>query len=90
MRTAHGQSPILGGHFERRLQLLRETMRDNAVDPDEMSKNMNASAFSCGVRPIAGQHHVGNPVDTGSPETCMSENTTFCRIAYRSRLRGVS
>lgn len=34
MRTAHAQSPIFGGHFERRLQILRETMRDNGVDPD--------------------------------------------------------
>jgi hemoglobin len=31
MRTAHAGSPILGGHFERRLQLLRETLRDHAV-----------------------------------------------------------
>ena len=34
MRTAHAASPILGGHFERRLQILRETLRDNAVDPE--------------------------------------------------------
>ena len=34
MRTAHAQSPIFGGHFERRLQILRETMRDHGVDPD--------------------------------------------------------
>ena len=34
MRVAHAQSPIFGGHFERRLQILRETMRDHAVDPD--------------------------------------------------------
>ena len=34
MRTAHAQSPIFGGHFERRLQILRETMRDHRVDPD--------------------------------------------------------
>ena len=33
MRTAHAQSPIFGGHFERRLQILRETLRDHAVDP---------------------------------------------------------
>jgi hemoglobin len=32
MRTAHAQSPIFGGHFERRLQILRETLRDHAVD----------------------------------------------------------
>jgi hemoglobin len=34
MRVAHAASPIFGGHFERRLQILRETLRDNAVDPD--------------------------------------------------------
>jgi truncated hemoglobin YjbI len=34
MRVAHAQSPIFGGHFERRLQILRETLRDHAVDPD--------------------------------------------------------
>lgn len=34
MRTAHARTPIFGGHFERRLQILRETLHDNAVDPD--------------------------------------------------------
>lgn len=34
MRTAHAASPIFGGHFERRLQILRETLRDHDVDPD--------------------------------------------------------
>jgi hemoglobin len=34
MRVAHAQSPIFGGHFERRHQILRETMRDHAVDAD--------------------------------------------------------
>lgn len=34
MREAHAHSPIFGGHFERRLQLLRETLRDHAVDPE--------------------------------------------------------
>jgi hemoglobin len=34
MRAAHAQSPIFGGHFERRLHLLRQTLHDNAVDPD--------------------------------------------------------
>ncbi|MGE3545863.1 MAG: hypothetical protein AB7L28_18145, partial [Kofleriaceae bacterium] len=32
MRVAHAQHSIFGGHFERRLQLLRETMRDLGVD----------------------------------------------------------
>lgn len=34
MRMAHAASPIFGGHFERRLQLLRETLADHAVDPE--------------------------------------------------------
>jgi hemoglobin len=34
IRTAHAQSPIFGGHFERRLKLLRDTLRDHAVDPE--------------------------------------------------------
>ena len=34
MRTAHANSPIFGGHFERRLQILRETMAAHAVDPE--------------------------------------------------------
>jgi hemoglobin len=34
MRQAHARSPILGGHFDRRLQILRNTLRDHAVDPD--------------------------------------------------------
>ena len=33
MRVAHAQHTIFGGHFERRVQILRETMRDHAVDP---------------------------------------------------------
>lgn len=34
MRAAHAASPIFGGHFERRLQILRETLRDHAVAPE--------------------------------------------------------
>ena len=34
MRTAHAQHTIFGGHLERRLQILRETLRDHDVDPD--------------------------------------------------------
>ena len=34
MREAHANLPIFGGHFERRLQILRETLRDHAVDPE--------------------------------------------------------
>jgi hemoglobin len=33
MKTAHAQHTIFGGHFERRLQVLRETLRDHDVDP---------------------------------------------------------
>jgi len=34
MHVAHARHTIFGGHFERRLQILRETLRDHAVDPD--------------------------------------------------------
>jgi truncated hemoglobin YjbI len=32
MRNAHAAHTIFGGHFERRLQILREAMADHAVD----------------------------------------------------------
>ncbi len=34
MRTAHAKHTVFGGHFDRRLQILRETMRDHAVAAD--------------------------------------------------------
>jgi len=34
IREAHQHTPIFGGHFERRLQILKETLRDHGVDPD--------------------------------------------------------
>jgi hemoglobin len=34
MRTAHAQHTIFGGQFERRLQILKETMRDHGVDAE--------------------------------------------------------
>lgn len=34
MRAAHAQHTIFGGQFERRLQILRDALRDHAVDPD--------------------------------------------------------
>lgn len=34
MRVAHAQHAIFGGQFERRLQILRETLRDHGVDAD--------------------------------------------------------
>jgi len=34
MRVAHAQHTIFGGQFERRLQLLRETLRDHDVDAE--------------------------------------------------------
>lgn len=34
MREAHAAHTIFGGHFERRLQILRETLADHAVDPE--------------------------------------------------------
>lgn len=34
MRAAHTKHTIFGGHFERRMQILREVFRDHAVDPE--------------------------------------------------------
>ena len=34
MRVAHAQHTIFGGQFERRLQILRETLRDHGIDPE--------------------------------------------------------
>ena len=34
MREAHARSPILGGHFERRLELLRQTIAAHGVDAE--------------------------------------------------------
>jgi len=34
MRAAHAQHTIFGGQFERRLQILRETLADHHVDPE--------------------------------------------------------
>ncbi|MFN7975298.1 MAG: group 1 truncated hemoglobin [Acidobacteriota bacterium] len=31
LREAHASSPIMGGHFDRRLQILKETLRDHDV-----------------------------------------------------------
>src|SRR6185436_12447391 len=34
MRAAHARHTIFGGQFERRLQIMRETMRDHGVAPE--------------------------------------------------------
>jgi hemoglobin len=34
IREAHAQVPILGGHFDRRTQILRETLDDHGVAPE--------------------------------------------------------
>lgn len=34
IRAAHARSPIMGGHFDRRLQILRETLADHEVDAE--------------------------------------------------------
>ena len=43
MRAAHAQHTIFGGQFERRLQILRETLRDHAVDPEVVTSWMDHS-----------------------------------------------
>jgi len=34
MREAHRRHPILGGHFDRRLQILKETLKDHSIPPE--------------------------------------------------------
>jgi hemoglobin len=34
LRTAHARHTIFGGHFERRMQIMREVMADHDVDPE--------------------------------------------------------
>lgn len=34
LRTAHARHTIFGGHFERRMQIMREAMADHDVDPE--------------------------------------------------------
>lgn len=34
MREAHARSPIMGGHFDRRLQILKETLAAHEVDSE--------------------------------------------------------
>lgn len=34
IKQAHAKTPIFGGHFERRLQLLRNTMADHQIDAE--------------------------------------------------------
>jgi hemoglobin len=34
IREAHARSPIMGGHFDRRLKILEETLDDHGVDPE--------------------------------------------------------
>jgi hemoglobin len=38
LRQAHARSPILGGHFERRLQILRNTLSDHQVAPEVQTR----------------------------------------------------
>lgn len=45
MRKAHARSPIMGGHFERRLQILKETMADHDVD-DQVRERWIAHTLS--------------------------------------------
>lgn len=34
MQKAHARVPIMGGHFDRRLQILKETLEAHGVDPE--------------------------------------------------------
>ena len=68
MRTAHGQLPIFGGHFERRLQILRETMRDHAVDPDVQTAWIDHTlALRSQITPDRGSECATTSVGGGPP-----------------------
>lgn len=36
--NAHTHLPILPGHFDRRIQILKETLNDHAIDPKDISE----------------------------------------------------
>lgn len=45
MRAAHARVPILGGHFERRMQILRDTLADHDV-PEAVREKWLAHSLS--------------------------------------------
>ncbi len=67
---AHARSPILGGHFERRLQILKDTLRDHAVDPAVQAAWIDHTlALRAQVTKARGSecdHEVPEPPRTGS------------------------
>lgn len=44
MREAHAKVPILGGHFDRRMKILEETLADHEVDPEVRAAWMEHTA----------------------------------------------
>ena len=68
MREAHARVPIFGGHFERRLQILRETLRDHAVDPEVARTWLDHSlALRAQVTPDRGSECKDTSVVAGPP-----------------------
>jgi hemoglobin len=78
MRTAHAAHVIFGGHFERRMQILRETLRDCGVDPDVQAAWIDHSlslrsqvtrdrGSECGESPSAGLAIAVPPPDPDAP-----------------------
>ena len=75
MRTAHAQSPIFGGHFERRLQILRETLRDHAVDPDVQQVWIDHTlALRSQITPDKGSECKDTSVVAPNPSPTTSDN----------------
>ncbi|MCW5806355.1 MAG: group 1 truncated hemoglobin [Deltaproteobacteria bacterium] len=78
MRTAHAGHLIFGGQFERRMQILRETLRDLAVDPDVQAAWIDHSlalraqvtrdrGSECGDSPSAGLAIAVPPANPDAP-----------------------
>ncbi|HTJ42168.1 MAG TPA: group 1 truncated hemoglobin [Kofleriaceae bacterium] len=72
MPEAHARSPILGGHFERRLQILRNTLADHDVDEEVVrawiDHTISLRAQVTKARGSECDHEVPLPVSPGGPD----------------------
>ena len=73
MREAHARSPILGGHFERRLEILRQTLAAHAVDPEVVASWIDHTlALRAQITPDKGSEckdsEAANRVQAAGPE----------------------
>jgi len=44
IKSAHAKVPVLGGHFDRRMQILKDTLADHAVDSEVQKKWLDHSS----------------------------------------------